>query len=79
MSEERESTEVGLWERVLRSRAVRGLIRIHAGGSLVRSWSADAQIPRGSSVHLFDYLLYRRSDTDQPFEAWLETRELWPP
>jgi hypothetical protein len=76
--DERPST-MRFVERVRRSRMLRGIVRLHAGFSLVRSWAADVRITRGTAVHLFDYLLYRIADTDEPFEEWLRTRELSSP
>jgi hypothetical protein len=57
----------------------RGILRIHVGYALVRSWALDTQSPPATSVHLFDYLLYRRSDREVPFEEWVKTRELLSP
>jgi len=37
MTENSEPTQIGLWERILRSRTMRGTCRIHMGFSLVRS------------------------------------------
>jgi hypothetical protein len=71
--------EYGWWERILRSRAARGLFRIHVGWALVRSWALDARTPEATSIHLFDYLLYRRTDTEEPFEEWVKMRELLSP
>ena len=79
MSEGNNLQEMGLLERILRSRWVRGIVRIHAGVSLVRSWSQDVQVPRGTSIHLFDYLLYRRTGAEEPFEEWIQQRELLSP
>ncbi|MFB6151964.1 MAG: hypothetical protein ABEJ40_09180 [Haloarculaceae archaeon] len=65
-----------LSDSVLRSRTLRGLIRIQAGFSLVRSHYFDVRIPEGTSAHLFDVLLYRREDPDASFVEWLDQREL---
>ncbi|MFT4889286.1 MAG: hypothetical protein ACI9YT_000195 [Halobacteriales archaeon] len=61
---------------VLRSRKLRGIVRIQAGFSLVRSHYADVRSPERTSAHLFDVMLYRREDPDEPFEEWIEHREL---
>ncbi|MGD2143047.1 MAG: hypothetical protein PVF54_01070 [Anaerolineae bacterium] len=66
----------GLWERTLRSWAARGVFRIHVGWAFVRSWAMGTQSPRGASIHLFDYLLYRSTDRGEPFEEWVGKREL---
>jgi hypothetical protein len=71
--------KIGIAERILRSRTMRGIVRIHAGGSLVRTWSGDIQIPRGTTLHLFDYLLYRRSGREKPLKEWLKERKLLSP
>lgn len=68
--------EFGVWERILRSRVARGVLRIHVGYALVRSWALDKQTPHAKSIHLFDYLLYRRTEREEPFEEWVKTREL---
>jgi hypothetical protein len=73
------SQEFGLWERILRSRMARGVLRVHVGFALVRSWSIDVRSPGTTSIHLFDYLLYRRSDPEEPFEEWLKKRQLLSP
>jgi hypothetical protein len=69
----------GLWERILRSRLARGVFRIHVGFAFVRSWSADVRSPHATSIHLFDYLLYRMTDRAQPYEEWVKERELLSP
>jgi hypothetical protein len=74
-----QSREMGLPERILRSRVMRGIFRLHMGASLVRSWSRDVQVPLGTSVHLFDYLLYRRTDRKEPFVEWVKNRKLLDP
>jgi len=79
MMENSEPTQIGLRERILRSRTMRGIFRIHVGFSLVRTWSLDVQIPRGTVFHFFDYLLYRRTDQEEPFEEWVRKRELFNP
>jgi hypothetical protein len=61
-------------EAFLRSRTARGLLRVQVGFSLIRSWSADVQVPRGSVVHLFDILLYRMSNQEKSFAEWLRER-----
>jgi hypothetical protein len=66
-------------EKILRSRTLRGIFRIHMGCSIVRSWSRDIEIPSGSSVHLFDYLLYRKTNQGEPFDEWIKTRTLLDP
>jgi hypothetical protein len=73
------SQEFGLWERILRSRMARGVLRVHVGFALVRSWSMDVRSPGMTSFHLFDCLLYRRTDREQPFEEWVKERELLSP
>lgn len=65
-----------LSERTLRSRKLRGLVRIHVGGSLVRSHYLDTRVPDGTSAHLFDILLYRREAPEESFTEWREHREL---
>jgi hypothetical protein len=35
--------------------------------------------PRATNIHLFDYLLYRRTNREEPFEEWGEKRELLSP
>ena len=65
-----------LSEETLRSRKLRGIIRIHAGFALVRSHYFDVRIPEGTSAHLFDVLLYRREGPDDSFKEWVEEREL---
>jgi hypothetical protein len=79
MTANRHMQEIGPWERFLRSRAARGIFRIHVGFALVRNWATDTQVPRGTSIHLFDYLLYRRTDQQEPFEEWVRKRELLSP
>jgi len=79
VSEDNRSSEYGMWERILRSRLARGIIRVHVGLALARSWALDTQIPPGTSIHLFDYLLYRKTDRHEPFDRWVETRELLSP
>jgi hypothetical protein len=54
---------------------IRGVFRIHVGFAFVRSWAIDTQIPRVTSIHLFDYLLYRRRAREEPFEEWEKERE----
>jgi len=66
-------------ERILGSRILRGIFRIHVEFSLIRSWSMDVQIPSGSAIHLFDYLLYHKTDKVEPFDEWIKTRELVDP
>jgi hypothetical protein len=39
----------------------------------------DVQMPQGTTIHLFDYLLYRRTNKEEPFEEWLGKRELLSP
>lgn len=78
MAKDNDSRDMGLAERILRSRSIRGIVRVHAGVSVVRSWSQDVQVPAGSSIHLFDYLLYRRTGAEEPFEVWIKERELSP-
>jgi len=39
----------------------------------------DVQIPSGSAIHLFDYLLYHKTDKVEPFDEWIKTRELVDP
>jgi hypothetical protein len=75
----KNSQEFGPWERILRSRVARGIVRIHIGYALFRSWAMDTQIPHATSIHLFDYLLYRRTDMEEPFEAWVKKRRLLSP
>jgi hypothetical protein len=36
----------------------------------------DVQIPHGACIHLFDVLLWRRTGKDEPFEEWVEKRQL---
>jgi hypothetical protein len=55
------------------------VFRIHVGFALVRSWVLDTRSPHATSIHLFDYLLYRRTDREEPFEEWVKTRELLSP
>jgi hypothetical protein len=71
-----ESARIGVCERVLRSRVIRGIVHIQAGFSLVRSWFMDVQVPQGTAIHLFDYLLYRRTKMEEPFEVWIKKRRL---
>jgi hypothetical protein len=68
--------QTGLTERFLLSRLARSIFRIHMGCSLVRSWSLDVQMPTESSFHLFDYILYRKTNKGEPFNEWFKTREL---
>jgi hypothetical protein len=79
MSENNHSQESGLWERILRSRVARGVFRVHVGFASARSWALDVRSPRATSIHLFDYLLYRRTDREEPFEEWLRNRKLLSP
>jgi len=79
MTENSESTRIGLWERILRSRIIRGIFRIQVGFSFVRTWSMDVQVPRGTTIHFFDYLLYRRTNKGESFEEWIRKRELLSP
>lgn len=65
-----------LADTLLRSRTLRAVVRIHAGTPLVRSHYLDIRYPDGTSAHLFDVLLYRREDPDEPFDEWLSHREL---
>lgn len=76
MAKDKESTLIGVPERILRSRIARGIFRIHMGGSLVRTWSLDIQEPPGTSIHLFDYLLYRKTNKGETFLEWIKKREL---
>jgi hypothetical protein len=55
------------------------MFRIHVGFASVRSWSADVRIPHTTSIHLFDYVLYRMTDRAQSFENWVKERELLSP
>jgi hypothetical protein len=73
------SKKIGGLERILRSRVARGIFRIHMGLSLIRSWSKDVQVPQGTAIHLFDYLLYQKTNKDKPFKEWLKTRKLIDP
>jgi hypothetical protein len=79
MKENGKSMKIGLWERMLRSRTMRGIFHIQVGFSLVRSWALDVQIHRGTAIHFFDYLLYRRTNQEEPFEEWVRRRELLSP
>lgn len=76
MTDNSESTRIRFWERILRSRIIRDIFRIQVGFSFVRIWSMDVQMPRGTTIHLFDYLLYRRTNKEEPFEQWIREREL---
>lgn len=76
MAKDKESTLIGVPERILRSRIARGIFCIHMGGSLVRTWSLDIQEPPGTSIHLFDYLLYRKTNKGETFLEWIKKREL---
>jgi hypothetical protein len=79
MAEDSKPGNIGLWERILRSRTMRGILRIHVGFSLIRSWSMDVQVPRRTAIHPFDYLLYHRTGEEEPFEEWIGKRELLSP
>jgi hypothetical protein len=76
MAEDEELTVMGVPERILRSRIARGIFRIHMGVSLIRSWSLDIQEPPGTSIHLFDYLLYRKTNKGETFQEWIKKLEL---
>jgi len=74
ITEDNKSRKMGLWERILRSQTIRGIFRIHIGDSFIRIWSKDIVIPRGATVHLFDYLLYLKTNKGEPFEEWIRKR-----
>ena len=76
MAPECISDTYGLWERILRSRLVRGIFHVQVGLSMVRSWALDVQIPKGTRVHLFDILLWRRTGREEPLKEWVKKREL---
>jgi hypothetical protein len=76
MAANEEAREIGMLERLFRSRILRGIVHIHAGFSLVRSWALDIQIPHGTAVHLFDFWLYRLTGSKEPFQEWVREREL---
>lgn len=76
MTRSNKSKKIGWPERILRSRIIRGIFRLHIGVSFIRTWSGDVQVPHGTTVHLFDYLLYRRTGTEEPFMEWVRKREL---
>jgi hypothetical protein len=79
MAANNHSQDFGLWERILRSRVARGVFRVHVGFAFVRSWALDGRSPRATSIHLFDYLLYRPTNREEPFEEWVKKRELLSP
>jgi len=71
MAENNKSRKMRLGERILRSRIMRGIFRIQVGRSFFRVWSKDVRIPPRTTVHLFDYLLYRKTNEEEPFEEWI--------
>jgi len=62
MAENNKTRKMRLRERILCSRTMRGIFRIQVGGSFFRVLSKDVRIPSGTTVHLFDYLLYRKTN-----------------
>ncbi|AZO95456.1 hypothetical protein [Halocella sp. SP3-1] len=70
---------MNLWEKFLRSKKIRGIIRINLGFSLFRSHLFDINIPKGTSIYFFDYLLYKktaRKKSFKDFKKWLDARKL---
>ena len=66
-------------ESLLHSKKVRSIVRINLGFTLFRNHLFGFQLPKDTSIHYFDYLLYKRTERKKSlndFYEWLDTREL---
>jgi len=63
------------YDKLLQSKILKGVFRIHMGFELIGSWTPDWLFPRLTHVHLFEWLLWKRSKTRKPFKQWLKDRD----